>query len=65
MMQNEAKNLFVGFAKTSENEAKQDVFRFILLQSENLKRAKKGHPNQSLFFSKILLSALKIKNIHH
>jgi hypothetical protein len=44
-MRNEAKKLFFGFAKTSENEAKQDVFRFISLRSENLKRAKKGHPN--------------------
>jgi hypothetical protein len=43
-MRNEAKNFFFGFAKTCENEAKQDAFRFILLRSENLKRAKKGHP---------------------
>jgi hypothetical protein len=44
-MRNEAKKLFFGFAKTSENEAKQDAFRFISLRSENLKRAKKGHPS--------------------
>jgi hypothetical protein len=33
-MQNKVKFLF-SFAKTSENEAKQDVFRFITLRSEN------------------------------
>jgi hypothetical protein len=44
-MRNEAKIFFVGFAKTSENEAKQDAFRFISFRSENLKRAKKGHPS--------------------
>jgi hypothetical protein len=34
-MRNEAKKLFFSFAKTSENEAKQDEFRFISLHSEN------------------------------
>jgi hypothetical protein len=36
-MRNEAKKLpvFFSFAKTSENEAKQDEFRFISLRSEN------------------------------
>jgi hypothetical protein len=34
-MRNEAKIYFFGFAKTSENEAKQDAFCFILLRSEN------------------------------
>jgi hypothetical protein len=34
-MRNEAKKYFFGFAKTSEKEAKQDVFRFISLRSEN------------------------------
>jgi hypothetical protein len=43
-MRNEAKKFFLGFAKTCENEAKQDAFRFISLRSKNLKRAKKGHP---------------------
>jgi hypothetical protein len=43
-MQNDAEKNFFGFAKTSENEAKQDAFRFISLRSENEKRAKKGHP---------------------
>jgi hypothetical protein len=43
-MQNEAKKYFIGFPKTSKNEAKQDVFRFILLRSENLKKSEKGTP---------------------
>jgi hypothetical protein len=43
-MRNKVKKKYFGFAKTRENEAKQDVFRFISLRSENLKRAKKGHP---------------------
>jgi hypothetical protein len=34
-MQNEAKKLFFSFAKASENEAKQDEFRFFSLRSEN------------------------------
>jgi hypothetical protein len=33
-MQNEAKKNF-GFAKASKNEAKKDMFRLILLRSEN------------------------------
>jgi hypothetical protein len=44
-MRNEAKKIIFGFAKTSENEAKQDAFRFISLRSKNQKRAKKGHPS--------------------
>jgi hypothetical protein len=39
-MQKEAKK-FVGFAKTSRNEAKQDAFRFI---SGILKKSEKGTP---------------------
>jgi hypothetical protein len=46
-MRNEAKKI-IGFAKTSEKEAEQDVFRFISLRSENLKRTKKGHPSQNV-----------------
>jgi hypothetical protein len=34
-MRNEAKKKIFSFAKTSENEAKQDAFRFISLRSEN------------------------------
>jgi hypothetical protein len=34
-MQNEAKKIVSGFAKTSENEAKQDTFRFVLLGIES------------------------------
>jgi hypothetical protein len=44
----------VCFAKTSENEAKQVAFRFILLRSENLKRAKKEHPIHIIDISKMM-----------
>jgi hypothetical protein len=40
-MRNEAKKFFFGFAKTSENDAKQDGFRFISLRSENYKKERK------------------------
>jgi hypothetical protein len=43
-MRNEAKNYFIGFAKTIENEAKHDAFRSFRFEAKNLKRAKKGHP---------------------
>jgi hypothetical protein len=35
------KIVLFSFAKTCENEAKQDPFRIILLQSKNLKKLKK------------------------